>query len=152
MSLPNLPFPVPVAELGWDKFDQVPEAANLDRDECITVMKLVCGTVCGDPPPGFDTRSWWQTAPTNVETLVLAVENLKDTLGILGVYIYIIYNYMNVFPLVFTLDWNYKFERVLYFFYWGFVWFPCRWILGILLVWYLCRWILVVCVCVCICT
>ena len=89
MSLPNLPFPVPVAELGWDKFDQVPEAANLDRNECITVMKLVCGTVCGDPPPGFDTRSWWQTAPTNVETLVLAVDNLKDTLGILGVYIYI---------------------------------------------------------------
>ena len=51
MALPNLPFPV--ADLGWDKFEQVREAAKLDRDECITVMKLVCG----DPPPGFDTRS-----------------------------------------------------------------------------------------------
>jgi hypothetical protein len=52
MALPNLPFPV--ADLGWDKFDEVREAAKLDRDESITVKKLVCG----DPPPGFDARSW----------------------------------------------------------------------------------------------
>ena len=51
MALPNLPFPV--SELGWDKFDEVQSAANLSREECITVMKLVCG----DPPPGLETRS-----------------------------------------------------------------------------------------------
>ena len=61
MALPNLPFPV--ADLGWDKFDEVREAAQLDRDECITVMKLVCG----DPPPGFESRSGQLTAPTKVE-------------------------------------------------------------------------------------
>jgi len=51
MALPALPFPV--EDLGWDKFDEVQKAAQLSREECLTVMKLVCG----NPPPGFDPRS-----------------------------------------------------------------------------------------------
>ena len=50
MALPALPFPV--EDLGWDKFDEVQKAAQLSREECLTVMKLVCGK-----PPGFDPRS-----------------------------------------------------------------------------------------------
>ena len=50
MALPNLPFPI--AELGWDKFEQVRESAGLSHDECMTVMRLACG----DPPEDFDTH------------------------------------------------------------------------------------------------
>ena len=50
MALPNLPFPV--AEFGWDKLDHSssswPGWMHHGNETC----------VCGDPPPGFDTRSW----------------------------------------------------------------------------------------------
>ena len=47
--LSDLPFPV--AELGWDKFSEVQKACNLDYDQTVAVMS----SVCGDPPPDFDS-------------------------------------------------------------------------------------------------
>ena len=47
MELPELPFPV--AELAWDKYEQVQKATKLGHEECMQLMKLVCG----NPPPGF---------------------------------------------------------------------------------------------------
>ena len=48
-SLPKLPFPV--SELAWDKFDVVMESAQLERDDAVKLMTMVCG----DPPPDFET-------------------------------------------------------------------------------------------------
>ena len=50
MALPDLPFPI--EQLDWDKFDEVKAAAKLSHEDCLKVMKLVCG----NPPPGFETR------------------------------------------------------------------------------------------------
>ena len=51
MSLPKLPFPV--SELAWDKFDVVMQSAELSHDDAVKLMTMVCG----DPPPGFETRN-----------------------------------------------------------------------------------------------
>lgn len=48
--LKRLPFPV--GELGWDKFDEVQNGLQLDWGQTHALMKMVCG----DPPPGMDTR------------------------------------------------------------------------------------------------
>lgn len=45
MSLPELPFPL--AELNWDKFEDVQKAVGLDSMDTLKVMKLVLGS---EPP------------------------------------------------------------------------------------------------------
>ena len=36
-------LPFPIAELGWDKFQQVMDNSELSFEDCVTVLKLALG-------------------------------------------------------------------------------------------------------------